>query len=322
MSEQGRAVRHEALEAMVLLLNPVTPHVSHALWQVLGHPRDAARGSAVAAGRSRRAGARHADAGGAGQRQVARHHRGAPPTRSKERSRGAGARATASGAIPGRPDACARSIVVPGQDRQHRRRMKSMSRMQAGRPFQAALLLATTFALAACGFHLRANAALPPQMQRVHLTVNGGGDLERRSGACTGNIRRDSRGRKRCRHRRTARAGGCIRHRYVERRRLCRASPSMRCATTCSSTWPMPPDRYWCRSSASTCRANTATTPATRSATPRRWRRSSAASTTTWCRRSCSACRPPASMSWPHRRRLPARTDAAQSGPVAEGVGG
>ncbi|MCC8364556.1 leucine--tRNA ligase [Lysobacter sp. A6] len=38
MSDQGRAVRHEALQAMVLLLNPVTPHVSHALWQVLGHP--------------------------------------------------------------------------------------------------------------------------------------------------------------------------------------------------------------------------------------------------------------------------------------------
>ncbi|HVQ33977.1 MAG TPA: leucine--tRNA ligase [Lysobacter sp.] len=36
--DQGRAVRHEALQAMVLLLNPVTPHVSHALWQVLGHP--------------------------------------------------------------------------------------------------------------------------------------------------------------------------------------------------------------------------------------------------------------------------------------------
>jgi leucyl-tRNA synthetase len=35
--EQGRAVRHEALEAMVLLLNPVTPHVAHTLWQVLGH---------------------------------------------------------------------------------------------------------------------------------------------------------------------------------------------------------------------------------------------------------------------------------------------
>ncbi len=37
-SDQGRAVRHEALEAMVLLLNPVTPHFAHALWQALGHP--------------------------------------------------------------------------------------------------------------------------------------------------------------------------------------------------------------------------------------------------------------------------------------------
>jgi len=37
VSDQGRAVRHEALEAMVLLLNPVTPHICHALWQVLGH---------------------------------------------------------------------------------------------------------------------------------------------------------------------------------------------------------------------------------------------------------------------------------------------
>jgi leucyl-tRNA synthetase len=36
-SEAGRAVRHEALEALVLLLNPVTPHASHALWQMLGH---------------------------------------------------------------------------------------------------------------------------------------------------------------------------------------------------------------------------------------------------------------------------------------------
>src|SRR3546814_538798 len=37
MSDQGRAVRHEALQTMVLLLNPVTPHVCHALWQALGH---------------------------------------------------------------------------------------------------------------------------------------------------------------------------------------------------------------------------------------------------------------------------------------------
>jgi LPS-assembly lipoprotein len=58
--------------------------------------------------------------------------------------------------------------------------MKSMSFMKAGRLFQVSLLLATTLALGACGFHLRTNAVLPPQMQRVHLTVNGGGDLERR----------------------------------------------------------------------------------------------------------------------------------------------
>ncbi|MCY7313431.1 MAG: class I tRNA ligase family protein, partial [Pseudoxanthomonas sp.] len=36
-SSNGRAIRHEALEVAVLLLNPITPHSSHALWQVLGH---------------------------------------------------------------------------------------------------------------------------------------------------------------------------------------------------------------------------------------------------------------------------------------------
>jgi leucyl-tRNA synthetase len=28
----------EAWEVIVLLLNPITPHLSHALWQALGHP--------------------------------------------------------------------------------------------------------------------------------------------------------------------------------------------------------------------------------------------------------------------------------------------
>jgi leucyl-tRNA synthetase len=37
MSDAGRALRHETLETMVLLLNPFTPHTSHALWQALGH---------------------------------------------------------------------------------------------------------------------------------------------------------------------------------------------------------------------------------------------------------------------------------------------
>jgi leucyl-tRNA synthetase len=34
----ARALRQEAFEAVTLLLNPITPHTSHALWQVLGHP--------------------------------------------------------------------------------------------------------------------------------------------------------------------------------------------------------------------------------------------------------------------------------------------
>ena len=36
-SAQGRAVRQEALQATVLLLNPITPHACHAMWQLLGN---------------------------------------------------------------------------------------------------------------------------------------------------------------------------------------------------------------------------------------------------------------------------------------------
>ena len=54
-----------------------------------------------------------------------------------------------------------------------------MSFMKAGRLFQASLLLVSALALAACGFHLRENASLPPSMQRIHLTVSGGGAFER-----------------------------------------------------------------------------------------------------------------------------------------------
>lgn len=42
------------------------------------------------------------------------------------------------------------------------------------------LLLLPVLALVACGFHLRGNAALPKGMERVHLTVGGGGDLQRK----------------------------------------------------------------------------------------------------------------------------------------------
>ena len=36
-SDAGRAVEHEALEAVVLMLSPMTPHICHALWRELGH---------------------------------------------------------------------------------------------------------------------------------------------------------------------------------------------------------------------------------------------------------------------------------------------
>jgi leucyl-tRNA synthetase len=36
-SDQGRAVMQEALDAVVLMLSPIVPHITHELWQQLGH---------------------------------------------------------------------------------------------------------------------------------------------------------------------------------------------------------------------------------------------------------------------------------------------
>ncbi len=36
-SANGRALRHDALRTVVLLLNPIIPHAAHTLWQALGH---------------------------------------------------------------------------------------------------------------------------------------------------------------------------------------------------------------------------------------------------------------------------------------------
>lgn len=47
------------------------------------------------------------------------------------------------------------------------------------RSLQVSLLLLCGLALSACGFHLRRSAALPASMQQVHLTVDGGGALQR-----------------------------------------------------------------------------------------------------------------------------------------------
>ncbi|MDH3608468.1 MAG: class I tRNA ligase family protein, partial [Gammaproteobacteria bacterium] len=39
MSEQGRAVYHEAIQGMILMLAPILPHVCHVLWQRLGNEK-------------------------------------------------------------------------------------------------------------------------------------------------------------------------------------------------------------------------------------------------------------------------------------------
>jgi leucyl-tRNA synthetase len=36
-SAQDRAVMQEALEAVVLMLSPIVPHITHTLWHALGH---------------------------------------------------------------------------------------------------------------------------------------------------------------------------------------------------------------------------------------------------------------------------------------------
>lgn len=40
VSEQGRAVMREALEAAIQLLSPIVPHITHHLWTELGHTQD------------------------------------------------------------------------------------------------------------------------------------------------------------------------------------------------------------------------------------------------------------------------------------------
>ncbi|MEO9078187.1 MAG: LPS assembly lipoprotein LptE [Rhodanobacter sp.] len=55
-----------------------------------------------------------------------------------------------------------------------------MSLFKMGHPIRIALLLFAGLAISACGFHLRENVKLPVGMQRVHLSVSGGGDLQRK----------------------------------------------------------------------------------------------------------------------------------------------
>ncbi|MGE7138425.1 LPS assembly lipoprotein LptE [Luteibacter sp. NPDC031894] len=55
------------------------------------------------------------------------------------------------------------------------------------RSLRVAALLSAVALLAGCGFHLRQTAALPPGMKKIHLTVSGGGKLERELSRALGN---------------------------------------------------------------------------------------------------------------------------------------
>jgi hypothetical protein len=128
-SEQGRAVRQEALQAIVLLLNPITPHASHALWQVLGHGETLLEDQPFPQADSRCAGARRADPGRAGQRQAAWHHRGGGRCRARA-GRSTGPGRAQRGQVHGRPDG-AQDHHRAGQDREHRRCLMSRHRSPA-----------------------------------------------------------------------------------------------------------------------------------------------------------------------------------------------
>ncbi|SEW02676.1 LPS assembly lipoprotein LptE [Luteibacter sp. 329MFSha] len=47
------------------------------------------------------------------------------------------------------------------------------------RSLRIAAVVSVVALVSACGFHLRQSAALPPGMKKIHLTVSGGGKLER-----------------------------------------------------------------------------------------------------------------------------------------------
>jgi LPS-assembly lipoprotein len=55
------------------------------------------------------------------------------------------------------------------------------------RSIRVAALVSVVALLAACGFHLRQTASLPPGMKKIHLTVSGGGRLERELARALGN---------------------------------------------------------------------------------------------------------------------------------------
>ena len=128
-SVQGAALRQEAFKAIVLLINPFTPHLSHALWQLLGHGETLVEDSGWPLVDPSRAGSRFADLRGAGQRQASRYHRGAGLGVEGNREAGAGRTQRRRLLEPDRREGDRRAR----QDREYRRLMRLTARLPACR---------------------------------------------------------------------------------------------------------------------------------------------------------------------------------------------
>jgi hypothetical protein len=185
-SDQGRAVRHEALQAMVLLLNPVTPHVCHALWQVLGHPEslleDVPFPQADPAALVRDTVTLAVQVNGKLRGTIE-----CPPTAPREAVEAAALPSrTSPGSWKARP--CARSSWCRGRSSTSSRPRRSgqvggpalpvsapSSRLPAMRPIPTsvrfACLAALVFLCSACGFHLRNALSIPQDLMPVRVVA-------------------------------------------------------------------------------------------------------------------------------------------------------
>ncbi len=112
-SGADRAVIREALEAIVLLISPMMPHLAETCWAHLGH-NDARHQRALAVGAAQALGQRHDHDRGPGERQAARRDRGSRRIADEETVKQAAlALDSVKRQLDGKPPR--RIIVVPGR---------------------------------------------------------------------------------------------------------------------------------------------------------------------------------------------------------------
>ena len=158
---------------------------------------------------------------------------------------------------------------------------------------RVALVIAATALLGGCGFHLRQSAALPQGMDKVHLTVVGGGRLERELSRAIENSNATVMDKPGAGIAELAITSNTFRTDSLTVSGTARVTEyAVRYHVDFNAKARMA--RCWWRRSRWICRASSVTTPPTPSARPRRPKNCSAASSPIWSSPSCSACRRPA----------------------------